>query len=336
MSSKKIPFDEQNYESGILRKKNSDKYDYYYIKNNKKVPKDEYERIKKLSIPPAWEDVWISSDSCSAIQATGIDSKGRKQYRYNELHIQKAEREKFVRLYDFIKAIPKLEETIKKHRKCRPYDKNRVITTMLKIVKELYIRVGKECYAKENKSYGISSLRKKHIKIKKGIIYFKFRAKSKKIVSYTLRNKRILEHLEVLLLLDGDRLFQYVDEENRTKYVTDMDLNRYIQAHMGDKFVTKDFRTYAANYHFVKTILQETQKRIPKNAKIIKKNIKTAISNTAYYLRHTKAISKKSYVMNFCMDKYSNDTEYFITNKFEDPNIVLMDLLKKYKREHIE
>lgn len=315
----------------ILRKKLNDTFVYYYSDTKKEINKCDAKRINDLRIPPAWTDVVVSRDPDAPIQAVGLDSNDKKQYIYHKEHVERAEKQKFIRLYDFIKAMPKLEERMKKDVKLRPYDKFHVISTMLSIVRELHIRVGKECYAQQNKSYGISSLRKNHVRIEDDVLYLRFRAKSKKQVSYTLKNKMIVEHIKMLLMLDGDRLFQYVDDD-KTRNVTDMDLNKYIQDIMGDKFFTKDFRTYAANHHFVRSLLQETQKRSPKNDKVIKKNVKNAIKNTAFYLRHTKAISKKSYIMNFCIDMYSNDTEFFINNKYEDPNKVLMIVLKRYKK----
>jgi len=331
---KNQPFDQKNYDNGIYRKKVGDKFNYFYVKNNKPVSTKDQERINKLRIPPAWTEVWISADPSTPIQAIGYDSKERKQYRYHDKHIEVAEKKKFIRLYKFIQSIPKLDEVMKKHRKGRPYDKDRVISTMLEIVKELHMRVGKECYAQQNKSYGISSLRKYHVRIDKDVVTFKFRAKSKKQVTYTLVNDSVLKHIEVLLKLDGGRLFQYVDEEGKTRNVTDMDLNRYIQEFMGKEFTVKDFRTYAANFYFLRALLQETQKRSPKNNKVIKKNITTAIKKTAYYLKHTKAISKKSYIMNFCIEMYQETPEWFVARKLNDPDSVLLSVLQKYKKNH--
>lgn len=333
-TEKNRPFDEKNYENGIVRKKVRDLYVYFYVKNNNPVSKKDQDRINCLHIPPAWEDVWVSANSKTAIQAIGYDSKDRKQYRYNDTHIEVAEKNKFIRLNEFIKSIPKLDKIMKEHRKGRPYDKERVIVTMLEIVKELHMRVGKECYAQHNKSYGISSLRKYHIRIVGDTITFRFRAKSKKQVTYTLVNGRVLKHLDVLLKLDGNRLFQYIDEDSKTKNVTDMDLNRYIQEFMGENFTIKDFRTYAANFYFLRALLQETNKRRPKNKKIIKKNIAISIKKTAYYLKHTKAISKKSYIMNFCIEMYQETPDYFVDRKLDDPNKVLLNILDKYRKKH--
>jgi len=169
-----LSYDEKNYESGIIRIPFNKDYKYYYVKTKHIVSKEDLERIKKLNIPPAWNNVWISSDKKSDIQVVGIDSKNRKQYKYNEAHIAAAEKQKFLRLYDFILSIPKLKKILTSHQKLHVYEKNRVIATMLYLVKELHFRVGKEQYAKENKSYGISSLKKTHIKITDNLVKFNF------------------------------------------------------------------------------------------------------------------------------------------------------------------
>jgi DNA topoisomerase-1 len=292
-------YDIRNYKDGIFRKKINDKFIYYYIKNNKEISQKDLNRIKKLGIPPAWENLWVTIDPKSKIQAVGIDNKGRKQYRYHTDYIEIAEKKKFLRLLDFIKSLPNLENYIKIHSKLNIYDKLKVITTMLKIVKLTYMRVGKEQYARENKSYGISSLKKTHMKINGDIINFNFKGKSKQRLNYVLINHDIKSHLQILQKLEGEKLFQYIDIDNKIKKITDKDLNEYIQTFMGKDFTIKDFRTYAANYHFINFLLNETKKRLPNNDKIMKKNILTSLKKTAKFLKHTKAISKKSYVMNF-------------------------------------
>ncbi len=325
-------YDIRNYKDGIFRKKINDKFIYYYIKNNKEISSKDLIRIKKLGIPPAWENLWVSIDSKSKIQAVGIDSKGRKQYRYHTDYIEIAEKKKFVRLLDFIKSLPNLENYIKIHSKLNIYDKLKVITTMLKIVKLTYMRVGKEQYARENKSYGISSLKKSHMKINGEIINFNFKGKSNQRLNYVLINDDIKSHLKILEKLEGEKLFQFIDVDNKIKKITDKDLNEYIQNFMGKDFTIKDFRTYAANYHFINFLLYETKKKLPSNDKIKKKNILNSLKKTAKFLKHTKAISKKSYVMNFITEFYMDNSDFFISRKDDSPNEILLELLKLYKK----
>jgi DNA topoisomerase-1 len=311
------------------------KFNYFYIKDNKPVSDEDQLRINKLGLAPAYTDVWVSDDCNTKIQATGIDAKGRKQYRYTQLHISGSSVNKFLRLYKFIKLIPKLNDTMKIDIESELYSKNRGISIMLNIVQELNMRVGKECYAKKNKSYGISSLKKTHIKIneEKLIATFNFKAKSNKHVQYTLNNKDLVKELILLLKLEGEKLFQYKNENNNILRITDVDLNQYIQKNMGKDFTVKDFRTYAANFYFIKALLKETKNRNPVTQKIAKKNLSLAQENTAFYLRHTKSISKKSYTMETIRDMYLNDSNYFILNKNKQPLTILLDILKKYKEK---
>jgi len=332
----KESYDIRNYEDGITRKTVDGEFIYYYIKNENKVSDKDLKRINSLRIPPAWTNLWISNDAQSDIQAIGIDSKSRKQYIYHHKHIEKAEKEKFIRLYDFIKSIPILTRNFNRHKLLNPYDKKRVIVTMLMIVKEVHMRVGKEQYAKENRSYGISSLKKKHLKILGEVIKFNFKGKSNQRLRYTLLNPEIKNHLNILLKLDGDKLFQFVDIDDKVKKISDCDLNEYIQTYMGKNFTIKDFRTYAANFHFIRSLLNETRKRLPKNEKVIKKNILRSLKTTARYLKHTKAISKKSYVANFTIDLYSTNPEFFIQRKYSDPNEVLIEILQNYRKNIID
>ena len=333
--SVKMSFDEKHYEEGIIREKKGDEFIYYYVNTGKVVKKEDIERINKLRIPPAWTDVWISRDPDSAIQVIGRDAKGRKQYRYNQMHIEQADKEKFFRMIDFINSLPKLEKILAKHSELPFYDKNRVVSLMLLLVQEYHMRVGKEVYARQNRSYGISSMRKKHVKIGKNIIHLKFKGKSNQRLHYTITNPEFINDIKMMMKLEGDRLFQYitVDERGTERIypVTDKDLNAYIQQYMGEDFTIKDFRTYAANETFVKSLLNETKKRSPKDRRTIKKNIMNAFKSTARQLKHTGAVSKKSYVLNFALELYQNDPEIYIKNKNIDPTDFLKMLLDMYK-----
>jgi len=309
------------------------KFNYFYLSDNRPVTPEEQLRINKLGLAPAYEDVWVSEDINSKIQATGIDAKGRKQYRYTQVHVEDASIDKFLRLYKFIKNIHKLETAMNNDIIGELYSKDRTISIMLKIVQKLFMRVGKECYAKSNKSYGISSLKKSHLKIDetKMVAKFNFKAKSNKQVQYSLDDKILVKELIFLMDLPGEKLFQYKSDNSNIIRVNDVDLNQYIQHHMGKDFTCKDFRTYASNFYFVKALLKQTKLRNPVNKKIIKQNLNLAQENTAHYLKHTKSISKKSYTMGLIRDLYNDNPNYFIENKNKQPLTVLIELLKMFK-----
>lgn len=310
------------------------KFDYFYIKDNKPVDMETQVRINKLGLAPAYKDVWVSEDVNSKIQATGMDDRGRKQYRYHPVAISESCTNKFLRLYKFIKKMPILEEKIEEDMKMPIYAKNRTIANMLRIVSELNMRAGKEQYAQENKSYGISSLKKSHVNVvDDDTIKFNFKGKSNKHVSYTMRDKQIADELRQLMNLGGEKMFQYMTPKGNILRVTDTDMNDYIRSYIGKGFTVKDYRTYAANLYFIKALLQETKKRTPKDKKTIKKNLSLAQESTAFHLRHTKSISKKSYTMELIRDMYMTNPEWFIENKTKRPLTVLLEILKLYKEK---
>lgn len=316
----------------IIRKKENDKFTYFYP-NGKIVSEKDLKRINKLIIPPKVNKVEISENPNEKIQATWIDKKGKKQYKYHQEHITNSTIHKFHRLYDFINRISHFEKVLKEHLKLNNYNKKKVIALMFIIVKEFNIRVGKEYYAQHNKSYGISSLKKSHFKIESNKILLRFKAKSKQQVSYTITNPNLIKELQYLNELPGIKMFQYVNDNQNIVKVNDTDMNKYLQKYMGVQFTVKDFRTYGANYKFIEALLKETKMRNPKNKKIIKKNILNAYNTTAHYLRHTKSISKKSYVNNIIEELYFKVPQSFIEHKNdEDPNELLLKILKLYKK----
>lgn len=327
--------DEKNLQDGISRKKIKDEFHYYYIKDGREVTKKDLDRIKKLGIPPAWTNVWVSRDPEATIQAIGRDIKGRKQYRYHQVHIQKAEREKFTRLYDFIRSMPKLERVMSVHNNLPYYSKNRIIALMMQMIRDYQMRVGKEVYARENKSYGISSLRKRHVTVTPKAVVLKFKGKSGQRLHYTIKNEFYIKGIKMLMNLTGDRLFQYIEMDpdgNEKLYrVTDRDLNLYLQDHMGSEFTIKDWRTFGANLYFIHALLLETRKRKPRDRKSIKKNLINAFKSTARHLKHTGAVSKKSYVMSFTTELYQNSPEFFVRHKNDSPVDLLLTILKQYK-----
>jgi DNA topoisomerase-1 len=330
--------DQKYHEQGIGRKKTKTGFRYYYIKTDLDISKNDEERIKQLKIPPAWTDVWVAIDPHSSIQAIGYDDKGRRQYRYHQVHIEKAAKDKFLRMQNFIQKMGILEKNLEKHSKFPPYDKNRVIALMLNLVKDHNIRVGKEQYARENKSYGVSSLRQKHVKEGHHILVFKFKGKSNQKLQYTINNPDHVNEIRELLKLSddpNDKVFQFIMHDGRGVKkiygVTDKDLNQYLKIYMGKSFTVKDFRTYGANYYFIKTLLNETNRHLPRNQKIAKRNIKSAVTSVRYHLKHTPSISKKSYIMAFAVELYLNNPEFFMELRKEDPLKVLQRLLKLYQ-----
>lgn len=295
---------------GIYRKEYKEKgkivFRYYYYKNNREVSEKDYKRIKKLGIIPSYRDVWISENEKDKLQAYGYDNNGKKQYRYNEEFVKEMTKKKFERIVLLIEKLPKLKRVIKKDRELDIKEKDKVISLMIELLLEYHMRIGKEEYAKNNKSYGLASLKRRHVKKEGKVIRIKYMGKSKQEIEYIVEKKRYVEDIKRLLKREGkesDNIFRYGDG----KKITYKDVNEYIKRKIGE-FSAKDIRTYAANYRFVSAL---KRMREPENEKEIRENIKRAYEITAERLRHTKNISKKSYVMDIIEEMYRENPIYF-------------------------
>jgi len=326
-------YDEKNYEKGILRKKDKliDKekniYSYRYIdaKDNKEI-KDEkiIERIRKLRIPPKWNYVWISKDPNSEIQVIGHDDRGKKQYLYTTEHKINATKKKFGNLSLLVSLIPKLDKVLEEDSKLGDYDKDKILSTITRIILLTGIRAGKEFHVTRNKSYGITSLRKKHIKFndEKKEVILKFKGKSNIIHTHKINNEYIYNHLKKIYQLklsndEDDKLFLYYDKQNKeVKKLDEFDLNNYLHSKIHPDIVIKDLRTYIVNYLLVSSLLKNTTLKITKQSKAkLKKFIKQEIEKVADYIQHTPNICKNSYIYPPIIDKFLNNPSYFFNKK---------------------
>ena len=338
-------YDEKNYEKGILRQKDKliDKeknlYSYKYIdaKDNKEI-KDEktLERIRKLRIPPKWNYVWISKDPNSEIQVIGHDDRGKKQYLYTTEHKINATKKKFGNLSLLVSLIPKLDDVLEQDSKLGDYDKDKILSTITKIILLTGIRAGKEFHVTRNKSYGITSLRKKHIKFddNKKIVILKFKGKSNVIHTHKIDKEYIYNHLKKIYQLklsndEDDKLFLYYDKQNKeVKKIDEFDLNNYLHAKIHPDIVIKDLRTYVVNYLLVSSLLKNTTLKITKQSKAkLKKFIKHEIEIVADYIQHTPSICKNSYIYPPIIEKFLNEPNYFL-NKKNNTYEILKDLTK--------
>ena len=267
-----------------------------YKNNDCKCTKKEIERIKKLGIPPNWKSVCISNSELSHLQATGIDDKGRTQYIYHPMWVLLTSAEKYNRMGEFSKKIGLLESKIRQDLNSKDCE----IPIMFRILQKTYIRVGNDCYAKDNNTYGLTTLEKRHITISKSNINLSFVGKKGVAQSTNFKDPYCLNYLKdkLKLLKSNDCVFN-------TSPTT---LNNYLQSVMESDFTCKDFRTYGSNVMFL-TILCKLD--TPKTQKEIKDNLKYTYDEVAKKLGHTRAISKKSYVMGVISDQYIlNPTQF--------------------------
>ncbi|WP_373496790.1 DNA topoisomerase IB [Aquiflexum sp.] len=204
-------------------------------------------RIKNLVIPPMWNDVNICRLDDGHIQATGRDLKGRKQYIYHSEWEKSRQEEKFKRMSLFGKALPKLRKRVQKDLKTRSWSKQKILALMVTILDDTGIRIGNKQYEKENQTYGLSTLRRKHMVVEGGTLSLSFKGKSNKEREVTIDNGAIMRHIKKVAELPGYELFKYVDTNGKVNRVDSYDVQEYIKENMGEQFTCKDFRTWVGS-----------------------------------------------------------------------------------------
>ncbi len=203
------------------------------------------DRIRKLAIPPAWTEVWICPRANGHIQAVGRDQKGRKQYRYHDGWRAWRDGHKYDRVLAFGRALPKLRRRVERDLGRRGLPREKVLAAVVRVMETTLIRVGNEEYAKTNKSFGLTTLRDRHVKVGRTGAIFEFRGKSGKVHQTGFNDRRLARIVKACQDLPGQRLFQYLDDAGERRAVESADVNAYIREAMGDDFSAKDFRTWA-------------------------------------------------------------------------------------------
>jgi len=278
--------------AGIIRKRSGTGFSYRY-RNTVIRDKETLARIKKLAIPPAWKNVWICYQDNGHIQATGIDVKNRKQYKY---HIQWNEirnQTKFHRLYDFGKSLPQLRKKLEKDI-CKPsLCKEKVLATVICLMERTFIRIGNSEYEKLYGSYGLTTMKDGHVKIDGAVMKFSFRGKKGIFHTITLRNKRLAKIVKACRDIPGKELFQYINEEGIRCPIDSGMINNYIKEATGNDFSAKDFRTWAGTLSILSSFNALGEVMEPSD---IKKNVIIALDEVSAKLGNTRTVCRKYYV----------------------------------------
>ncbi|MBZ6077627.1 DNA topoisomerase IB [Microvirga puerhi] len=280
-------------EPGIHRRKAGKGFAYMRPDGGKVSDKATLERIRSLVIPPAYTDVWICPKANGHIQATGRDARGRKQYRYHPAFREVRESTKYEHMIDFAKALPEIRKTIDAHMALRGLPREKVLATVVHLLEDTLIRVGNSDYAKQNKSYGLTTLRDPHVKVEGSELRFQFKGKSGKTWNLKVKDRRIAKIVKACQDLPGQHLFQYLDEEGNRQSVTSADVNTYLREITGRDVTAKDFRTWAGTV-LAALALSEFEEFDSEAA--AKKNIRSAIEKVSALLGNTPAICRKCYV----------------------------------------
>jgi DNA topoisomerase-1 len=286
---------EQLQKTGIIRT-GSPKRGFSYKKaDGARLSAADLSRIGDLVIPPAWTAVAINLLPGGRLQAVGKDAAGRWQYLYHENHTRAQELKKFQRLIKFAEALPKLRSTISRHLRQPDLGRERVLACMLRILSSCFMRPGSQVYASENGSYGIATLRPKHVKVKGGAVEFDFPGKSGVRQQRQMKDRPVAKVVRSLPQYPGKEVFKYQNGDGEFINVTNRHINEYIKAIMGEKFSAKDFRTWAGTIICACALARVGTEAIEKGA-ARKRKVVAAIKETAEMLGNTPAVCRSSYI----------------------------------------
>jgi DNA topoisomerase-1 len=260
-------------------------------------------RIRSLAIPPAWTDVWISPDPDGHIQATGRDARGRKQYRYHPRWRLVRDEAKYHRLVAFCRALPALRAAVERDLRCGCLCKRKVMATVVALMERAQLRVGNDEYARQNGSYGATTLRDRHARIRGDTLELVYRAKGGIRRHIRMTDRRLARIVRRCRDLPGQRLFQYVDG-GAIRPITSSDVNDYIREVTGGPFTAKDYRTWAATLGAALLLCALER---PERARACKQCIQQVLCAVAARLGHTPAICRKSYIHPRIIDDFVGD-----------------------------
>lgn len=286
---------------GYTRKCFGKNFRYFDAKGQAVTDKEMTKRFRGLVIPPAWQDVWISPDPKSHIQATGRDARGRKQYRYHTLWRACRDESKFCKMIEFAKALPGIRLHIRKGLNAEELSRQQILCAVLHLLETTLIRIGNEAYAKHNKSYGLTTIRDHHVEIKASSVIFEFKGKSGVMHKVKLDDRRMARIISRCHSLPGQLLFQYLDGDGQPRPIDSSDVNAFLREISGLPFSAKDFRTWCASVMALR-VLRDFE--APQSKTHGQKTVKAAIVEVAKALRNTVAVCKKCYVHPFIIEKY--------------------------------
>ncbi len=250
-------------------------------------------RIRSLAIPPAYRDIWICPDPNGHIQAIGRDARGRKQYRYHPRWREVRDEHKYGRLIAFAKALPRIRKRTQRDMARPGLPRVKVLAAVVQLMEKTLIRVGNEEYARQNRSYGLTTLRNNHVKVNSDRLQFRFRGKSGKFHLIELNDPRLARLVRQCQELPGHELFEYVDEEGEPRAVDSADVNEYLRETAGEEFTAKDFRTWAGTMLAAQALRELKPSETQSEAK---RSVLSAIERVAARLGNTRAVCRKCYV----------------------------------------
>lgn len=292
---------------GITRKRvggaESKEFEYFSANGDAIDNDTTLARIRSLAIPPAWEKVWICPTANGHIQATGRDVKGRKQYRYHARWRAVRDQTKYSRMIEFATALPKIRAVIEEHLVLPGLPREKVLATIVRLLEVTCIRVGNEEYARKNRSYGLTTLRNRHVDVSGSSVRFRFRGKSGKSHAIRVKDRRLARIVARCSELPGHELFQYVDDEEVTRSVESADVNAYIKEISGGDYTAKDFRTWVGTVSAVRALRELALGPSP-SATEVNKQMVVAVKLVADRLGNTVAVCRRAYIHPAVLDAW--------------------------------
>ncbi len=288
-------------EPGIRRRKSGKGFSF--LDPQGKTVKDPkvVERIRKLAIPPAWTDVWICPRANGHLQATGRDARGRKQYRYHAEWRSVRDETKFGRMIAFGEILPRIRERVDQDLSLRGLPREKVVAAVVKLLETTLIRVGNPEYAKQNNSFGLTTLRNRHVDISGSTLHFEFRGKSGQDHSVEIHDRRLARIVRQVRDLPGQKLFQYLDDDGERQSISSEDVNDYLRATTGEEFSAKDFRTWGGTVLALSALLElgpcETEQEASRA-------VVEAVKQVSASLGNRPAICRKFYVHPLVIESY--------------------------------
>ena len=299
---------------GFFRQKSGKSFHYYDLRGDRIKDAKILDRIESLAIPPAWKNVWICPLKNGHIQATGKDQKNRKQYIYHSDWIKICQQNKFSKMTDFGLFLPIIRQKVRYGLQSNKIDKKKVLATVVWLLEHTFIRIGNEEYSRDNNSYGLTTLRNKHVKVVGPDIYFRFRGKSGVNHVSLISNKTIAKTVKKCIELPGYEIFQFIDDRGERHVIDSSDVNIFLKEASKEDFSAKDFRTWGAtnlSAHKFYTIGE------PENKKVLKTNISETIKHVAKHLNNTVSVCRNYYIHPTVIDTYQKSIliPHFETHK---------------------
>lgn len=290
-------------ERTLRRERNGSSF-RFINKKGKSVSATAANRARGLGIPPAWKDVIISEDPMDYIQAVGVDDRGRKQYIYHPQWVKRNQEHKFYQMITFGERLPALREVVSAHMREHTLTEDRVLATVVWLLEHTFIRVGNTTYAEENHSYGLTTMRDKHVSVSGNTMTFSFEGKSGVFHELGITDPRVAKTVRECIDLPGYELFQYLDKNNERKSINSEEVNRYLKTHTGADFSAKDFRTWGGSVLAGDSFYREGNATSESD---LQHKIADVVAVVSTHLGNTKSVCRQYYIHPVIFESYKKD-----------------------------